>query len=351
MAAVVLFQLGGPDSPDAVEPFLFNLFMDPDIIDFQFLNSVRRPLARFFSRRRRGIVARHYDEIGGKSPILELTNRQAASLEAILRDRNIRATVFVAMRYWRPLTSDVVRSVRDGGFDRIVLLPLYPQYSKATTLSSTHEWTRQTTAIGLDLPTHLICCYPNHPLLIKAFVQQIEKTLKRFGQTPHEEVDLVFSAHGIPLSFIEAGDPYQLQIEETVHRVVDAGNWKSPHVLCYQSKVGRREWLGPSLSQTVRVLAQKGRKRLLVVPVAFVTEHIETLHEINIEVRAEAHELGIRQFEMMPALNDHPAFIRCLADLVEAQLHTSFSPASKCMKLWEEKPGRSEPVLCPWYPQ
>lgn len=346
--AVVLFQLGGPDSLEAVQPFLYNLFRDPDIIDFPGAFLARNFLATLISKRRSEPVAEHYKEIGGKSPILELTQRQASALESRLRGSGLEASVFIAMRYWHPMTADVVRNIQQNGFDRIILLPLYPQFSRATTLSSMNEWKRQAGKAGLNTPTQLICCYPNHPLFIQALVENINQTYVRFNGIPQEEIDLLFSAHGVPLVFIEQGDPYQLQIEETVKRVLEHGRWKSPSILCYQSKVGPQKWLEPALTDTIERLARSGRKNLLIVPVAFVTEHIETLHEINIEEREKAKHLGVKQFEMMPALNDHPRFIQCLADLVMARLDSNYDPGSKCMKLWEEKPERPKPVLCPW---
>lgn len=347
--AVVLFQLGGPDSLEAVRPFLYNLFRDPDIIDIPGGLFGRTLLAKLISSLRSSAVGKHYKEIGGKSPILELTNQQAVALEHSLAREGFSARVFVAMRYWHPLTEEAIASIQNGSFDRIILLPLYPQFSKATTYSSLNEWNRQAQRFGLTLPTQLICCYPNHPQMIDAFVEQINVAYRRFGTQSQEEIDLLFSAHGVPLQFIERGDPYQLQIEETVRHIVERGKWRSPHFLCYQSKVGPQQWLGPSLLETIERRANAGRKRLLIAPIAFVTEHIETLHEINIEAREHAAELGVEQFEMMPALNCHPKFIACLTDLVLARVHSSADPASKCAKLWQEHPDRPKPGLCPWY--
>ncbi|MBI2619709.1 MAG: ferrochelatase [Ignavibacteriales bacterium] len=347
--AVVTFQLGGPDSVEAVEPFLNNLFLDPDIIDFPGAFLARKFLAKTIASRRSKPVGEHYLEIGGKSPINELTDRQVRALERLLRTRNIDARVFVAMRYWHPMTDEVVKAVKKGGYDRLILLPLYPQFSKATTYSSLNEWRRQSLRLGLEIPHNLICCYPNHHLYIEALVQNIHVSFERFRGARQEEVDLLFSAHGVPVDFIRRGDPYKLQVEETVRQVLRQGNWKSPALLCYQSKVGPSRWLEPSLHQSIRSLAAKGRKHLLVVPIAFVTEHIETLHEINIEAREEAVHLGVRQFEMMPALNDHPKFIECLADLVELRLASNSQEYSKCRVFYEGQEKKDEPRLCPWY--
>jgi ferrochelatase len=311
---VVLFQLGGPDSPDAVEPFLYNLFCDPDIIPLGLLGGLlRKPLARYISRKRSKVVAEHYAEIGGQSPIRRLTERQARSLETTLAHA-VDARVFVAMRYWNPLTQVAVDEVRDSELDTLVLLPMYPQYSFATTLSSVKEWRRLYRPRLASPEEHLIERFYDHPLYIEAVVDRIELALSHFSD-PHR-AHIVFSAHGLPLSLIEKGDPYQKQIEETVRLVLEDGRWPNAHTLCYQSRVGRQKWLEPSLDTTIDHLARSGEKNLLVVPISFVTEHIETLHEINIEARERAMKLGVEQFEMMPAVGDSPRFIGALAELV-----------------------------------
>jgi ferrochelatase len=311
--SVVLFQLGGPDSAAAVEPFLYNLFCDPDIIDFFGAWFARRPLARYIARRRAGMVREHYDAIGGHSPIRLLTERQARALEAALAPY-CDARCFIAMRYWNPLTAEAVAEVNARGAPELVLLPMYPQYSFATTSSSLKEWKRLYNPNG-DVPrTHVIEKFFDHPLYIQSIAEKIALSLTHFSEP--DRAHIVFSAHGLPLSLIERGDPYAKHVEETVRLVRQRGGWKNPHTLCYQSKVGRRKWLSPSLTETIEKLARAGEKHLLVVPVAFVTEHIETLHEINIEAREEAHKLSVEQFEMMPAVGDSPTFISALADLV-----------------------------------
>jgi ferrochelatase len=311
--SVVLFQLGGPDSPAAVEPFLYNLFCDPDIIDFFGAWFARRPLARWIARKRAGVVREHYDAIGGYSPIRLLTERQASALEAALAPQ-CDARCFIAMRYWNPLTAEAVAQVNASGASELVLLPLYPQYSFATTSSSLKEWQRLYHANGNVPRAHAIEHFFDHPLYIQSIAEKIALSLTHFDEP--DRARIVFSAHGLPLSLIERGDPYARQVEETVRLVMQRGAWKNPHTLCYQSKVGCRKWLSPSLTDTISRLAAAGEKKLLVVPIAFVTEHIETLHEINIEAREQAHELGIEQFEMMPAVGDSPTFISALADLV-----------------------------------
>jgi protoporphyrin/coproporphyrin ferrochelatase len=315
----VLFQLGGPDSPAAIEPFLCNLFSDPDIIDFPFARLARPALARLIASRRARHVRQHYARIGGQSPIRELTERQAAALERELR-RTINVRCLVAMRYWNPSTADAVQQIQAHRFDQLVLLPLYPQYSKTTTGSSLNEWRRQYSA---TTPHHgearVIPEFYNHSLYIEAVVEKINlglEKLRQAGKPNTDDVHLVFSAHGVPLKEIEQGDPYQAQIESTVRLVMERGHWPNPQCLCYQSRVGPGKWLQPTLDASLRQLAVQSADRVLVIPISFVTEHVETLYEIDIEARELAGRLGIRRFEVMPALNDSPSFIRALADLV-----------------------------------
>jgi ferrochelatase len=308
--AIVLFQLGGPDSLAAVEPFLYNLFCDPDIINFPGAFLARKALAKLISTRRSKIVANHYAEIGGGSPIRRLTEQQARALETALRPQ-INARAIVAMRYWHPDTHEAITALESAPFDDLILLPLYPHYSFATTGSSLKEWNRLYTA---KCPVHLIDHFYDHPDYIAGIVDRINSVLLQLPRP--QEVHLVFSAHGLPMTLVEKGDPYPQHIEQTVQLVRQLGSWPNQHVLCFQSKVGPQKWLQPSLTGTIEVLAHAGIKRVLVIPMSFLTEHIETLHEINIEAREEAQTLGITDFHMMPALNDSPFLIRALADLV-----------------------------------
>ncbi len=316
---VVLFQLGGPDSPEAVEPFLYNLFCDPDIINFPLAWIARRPLARYIARRRASVVREHYEAIGGQSPIRRLTERQARKLEAALSPE-FHVRCWVAMRYWHPLTEETVAAVRAASLDKLVLLPLYPQYSFATTASSLKEWNRLYREGSPRLSGQLVEEFHTHPLYIAALVERITTSLTHFDEPG--KVHFVFSAHGLPLSLIEKGDPYQRQVTETMRAVLAQGGWSNGHSLCYQSRVGRQKWLEPALGPTIERLAAAGEKHLLLIPISFVTEHIETLHEINIEARAEALRAGVEQFEMMPAVGDSPQFIEALAELVRAAAHT-----------------------------
>jgi len=308
--AVILFQLGGPDSQAAVEPFLYNLFCDPDIINFPGAFLARKALAKLISTRRSKVVRQHYAEIGGGSPIRRLTEQQAHALEAALRP-HIDVRALVAMRYWHPDTREAIAALESASFDDLVLLPLYPHYSFATTGSSLKEWNRRYTP---KVPVHLIDHFFDHPDYIAGIVERINGVLRRLPNP--EEVHLVFSAHGLPMVLVEKGDPYPKQIEQTVQLVRQLGAWPNPHVLCFQSRVGPQKWLQPPLTVTIERLAHNGINRMLVIPISFLTEHIETLHEINIEARKEAEALGVTDFHMMPALNDSPLLIRALADLV-----------------------------------
>ena len=316
---VVLFQLGGPDSLEAIEPFLYNLFRDPDIIDFPFARIARQPLAKLISATRAKHVAHHYAEIGGKSPILEFTRRQAWALEAELR-READARVVVAMRYWHPFTGEAIAEMAAFSPDEVVLLPLYPQYSKTTTGSSINEWNRRFHTNGWNPRTHLVREFYEDAGYLDALVGTINESLRDVEVIA--DLDIVFSAHSVPVAVIEQGDPYQCQIERTVELVWQRGGWPARRHICYQSKVGASKWLRPSMHETIQRLASAGSQHVLVVPISFVSDHVETLHEIDIEHRKQANSLGIRDYRMMPGLNDSPAFIRALAGLVRASIKT-----------------------------
>ena len=310
---VVLFQLGGPDSLDAIEPFLYNLFCDPDIIDFPFARIARQPLARLISTTRARHVRQHYAEIGGRSPILEFTRRQAQALEAELR-RDLDARVTVAMRYWHPFTAEAIAELEAHAPEEVVLLPLYPQYSRTTTGSSLNEWKRRFRPNGWNPRVHAISEFHENSGYIDALVKSIRESLEAFDDP--SDVDMVFSAHSVPMSVIDAGDPYQRQIERTVDLVWERGGWPGRRHLCYQSKVGASKWLQPSMHVTLKRLGAEGRRGVLVIPVSFVSDHVETLHEIDIEHRAQAQALGIEAYRMVPGLNDAPRFIEVLSNLV-----------------------------------
>ena len=315
---VVLFQLGGPDSLDAVEPFLHNLFSDPDIIDFPGARLARPVLARLMAASRAKKVQRGYAALGGKSPLVEWTLRQGRALEHALQ-KTLDARVVVAMRYWHPFTQEAIEELVKAQVSELVLLPLYPQYSKTTTGSSMNEWNRQLPGSRLaSVPSRLIEAYHDHPAYIGSLVNLVNATLARFPDP--RAVHLVFSAHGVPTAVIDSGDPYQKQVEETSRLVLQRGQWRLPHTVCYQSRVGSGRWLQPSIHEIIPRLGAQGCRNVLVVPVSFVSDHIETLQEIDVEVRKEAAHAGMVQFEMMPGLNDSAPFIRALAELVEAHI-------------------------------
>jgi protoporphyrin/coproporphyrin ferrochelatase len=308
---IVLFQLGGPDTLEAIQPFLFNLFCDPDIIDFPFARIGRRPLAKLISSTRAKKVEHHYSVIGGGSPIRRFTESQARALQSALQSEGIDARCFVAMRYWHPFTAEAVAQLRAAQCDEVILLPLYPHYSSTTVGSSLNEWNRH--YLG-KAPVRLVGSFYRDEAYLDSLIEKIEEALDRFpiGRRP----EIVFSAHSLPQSIIDKGDPYQRQIEETVRLLMKRGGWPNRHRLCYQSKVGASKWLQPSLHRTLRELAAEQVRDLCIVPVSFVSDHVETLGEIDHEAREEAAELGFRQFEMTAGLNDSPKFIAALASLV-----------------------------------
>ena len=331
---VVLFQLGGPETLEDIEPFLFNLFCDPDIIDFPFARLGRKPLARLISATRASKVRHHYAEIGGGSPIRRNTEAQARALEAALAAQGLDARCVVAMRYWHPFTAEAVRQIEAAGCGEIVLLPLYPQYSSTTTGSSLKEWERRFRrgrdargTAGETPALHVIREFYRNESYLDSVVEKIEDALGRFPEP--QEVEVIFSAHGIPLSVIEKGDPYQRQVEETVALVMARGAFANRHRLCYQSKVGASRWLEPTLRDTLRQVAAEGVRHVCVVPISFVSDHVETLGEIDHEARELARKLGIGQFEVTAGLNDSPRFIGALADLVMQALAPAMAPATE----------------------
>ena len=313
--AVVLFNLGGPDAPEAVQPFLFNLFNDRAIIDLP--QPLRWCLATLVSHRRAPVARAIYDHIGGASPLLGLTRDQGRALEAALADRG-ELRCFIAMRYWHPMSEEAVLEVKDFAPDRIVLLPLYPQYSTTTSASSIAEWRTHARAAGLDAPSHALCCYPTEAGLVEAHAGLIRTALNGVKGP----VRLLFSAHGLPKKIVDKGDPYVWQVERSAAAVAAALAGEFPGLdwtVCYQSRVGPLEWVGPS---TVDELARAGAAGLavVVVPIAFVSEHSETLVELDIEYRAIAEAAGVAGYVRTPALGVGAAFIDGLADLVRRTL-------------------------------
>jgi ferrochelatase len=339
--AVVLFNLGGPDDQGSVKPFLFNLFNDPAIIGLPAI--VRTPLARLISGRRERTAQANYALMGGGSPLLPETRRQAEALEAALASRlpddEIRA--FVAMRYWAPLTDETAVEVAAFGPDEIVLLPLYPQFSTTTSESSLKRWYAVYAGSG---ESRTVCCWPEAHGWIDAQAEAVAGKLDEAGDRP---VRVLFSAHGIPESLVSRkGDPYQEQVESTVAAVVAklaAMGREIDHALCYQSRVGPMKWLGPSTPEALEQAAADG-VGAVVVPIAFVSEHVETLVELDIEYAELAHQLGVAPYLRVPAVGTSALFIAALA---EAALHglsrTGVAPFGPgCRGDWKACPCRAE---------
>lgn len=310
--AVVLFNLGGPDSLDAVQPFLENLFNDPDIFKIPF----QKALARFISKKRAPKVQKEYKLIGGSSPINMWTEKQRSMLQDNLVKNNIDAEVFVAMRYWKPLTKETAETVASKKFDKIILLPLYPHFSISTTGSSFNEWRRVYKGESSNLV--YINSYPTNQFYVSAINQRIDEALLIFSEGKRKDVQLVFSAHGTPVSYVKKGDPYSGQIKETINEVMKKRNFSHHHHLCFQSKVGPAKWLEPSTSDTIKELSLNGKKHLLIIPISFVSDHVETAFELNIEYRHVADESGIENYVVMNGLNDSQLFIQALSELVKA---------------------------------
>ncbi len=313
--AVVLFNLGGPDSPEAVKPFLFNLFNDPAIINLP--NPFRWLLAKLISTRRAPKARGIYDLIGGSSPLLANTQAQARALETALADLGT-VKCFAAMRYWHPLTEGAALAVREFGPERVVLLPLYPQYSTTTTESSKRAWDRAVKRLGLKAQTGFVRDYPVEP----GFIAAVAALIRPHYETAkaHGKPRVLFSAHGLPKKVIDKGDPYQRQVEETAAAVVkELAIPELDWIVCYQSRVGPLEWIKPYTEAEIERAGQD-KVPLVVVPVAFVSEHSETLVELDIEYREKAHEDGVPHYERVPTVATHPAFIEGLARLVRANL-------------------------------
>ncbi|HVM77435.1 MAG TPA: ferrochelatase [Stellaceae bacterium] len=311
--AVVLLNLGGPDSIAAVRPFLLNLFDDPAIIRLPRL--LRWLVARLIVRRRLEVAEEIYGFLGGGSPILANTRAQGAALEAALGPG---FKVFVAMRYWHPLSEATAAEVRDWAPDRVVLLPLYPQYSTTTTASSIAAWQKAAERLDLRPPTDIVCCYPRERGFIAALAEPLRAALAE--SPPGERPRVLFSAHGLPESIVAAGDPYRWQVEETVAAVRAAlGREDLDAVVCYQSRVGRLRWLQPETADEIRRAGREGRS-LIVVPVAFVSEHSETLVELDRDYGRLAKEAGVPRYRRLATVGTHPHFIAGLAALVRARL-------------------------------
>ncbi|KAL8246305.1 hypothetical protein R6Q59_007521 [Mikania micrantha] len=318
---VLLLNLGGPETLDDVQPFLFNLFADPDIIRlprlFRFL---QKPLAQFISVARAPKSKEGYASIGGGSPLRQITDAQATELRKALYEKNVPAEVYVGMRYWHPFTEEAIEQIKKDGVNKLVVLPLYPQFSISTSGSSLRllESIFREDEYLVNMQHTVIPSWYQREGYIKSMADLIEKELKTFNNP--EKVMIFFSAHGVPLAYVEeAGDPYKAEMEECVDLIMEELERRkinNQYTLAYQSRVGPVEWLKPYTDQTIIELGEKGVKSLLAVPISFVSEHIETLEEIDVEYKELALESGIKEWGRVPALGCEPTFIRDLADAV-----------------------------------
>ena len=316
--AVVLFNLGGPDSKEAIEPFLLNFFTDPNIIRLPY--PFRWLLAKLIAfRRSRKEAGTSYGELGDKSPLLHNSWEQAHALEELLNTvSGDEHKAFICMRYWHPMAPEVVQDVKAWNPDHIVLLPLYPQYSTTTTRSSYQAWTSAAKKAGLAKPFNLVCCYPSENGFIRACAANVRSVYDKAEIETGQRPRVLFSAHGLPESVIEEGDPYQWQCEKCAEDIARATgieelDWR----ICYQSRVGPKKWISPSTEEELR-RAAKDNVPVIILPHAFTQEHVETLVEIEIEYREVAEHLGVPGFYRVPTVGTHPDFIRGLADMVRA---------------------------------
>ncbi len=319
---IVLLNLGGPWAPDLIRPFLLELFSDREIIRLSPFPFLQPLLARMIVGARIRDVIKNYRLIGGRSPLLRTTVAQGAALEAELARRGIRARVLPAMRYARPRAADVLRSFRRAGARRAVAVTLYPQYSVATTGSSLNDLERAARAEGNGdlrwLPP--VREFPDHPRYVEGLAGTVRRALRRVSPARRDSAVILFSAHGLPRHFIDDGDPYVGQIERTRDAVLARLRVPNPVRLSFQSRAGPVEWIGPDTADVVRGLGREGVKALVVVPISFVSDHIETLFEIEMLYGGMAREAGVEEFVRVPALNVDPIFVAALADLVEERV-------------------------------
>ena len=309
--AVILFNLGGPDKIENIEPFLFNLFNDPAILNLPTL--LRYPLAKLISNRRAPVAKKIYAELGGSSPILKLTKEQSSALEIKLNQSQTEDEYkcFIVMRCWNPRAKDVIKDVQLYNPDDVVLMPLYPQYSAATSGSSIKEWKDVCKKNNYNVKTSTICCYPTDQNFINAHTKEIIKKIKDL-----KNFKLIFSAHGLPEKNIKKGDPYQWQVEQSVKKIVESLNDENlDWILSYQSRVGPLKWIGPS-TEDIIIKNSKIGKHIVLVPIAFVSEHSETLVELDIEYKEIADANGCKNYTRVPALGINEDFIRAISELI-----------------------------------
>ena len=318
--AIILFNLGGPDKLENVEPFLFNLFNDPAILDLP--TFLRYPLAKLISNRRAPVAKKIYAELGGSSPILKLTKEQSVALEIKLNQtqEEDEYKCFIIMRCWNPRAKDVIKDVQLFGPEEIILMPLYPQYSAATSGSSIKEWKDICKKNNYHVKTSTICCYPTDQNFINAHTKEIIKKIKDL-----KNFKLIFSAHGLPEKNIKKGDPYQWQVEQSVKKIVESLNDENlDWILSYQSRVGPLKWIGPS-TETIIIENSKIGKHIVLVPIAFVSEHSETLVELDIEYKEIADANGCKNYTRVPALGINEDFIKAMSELIIKKDEYKFS--------------------------
>jgi len=316
---VLVFNLGGPESLRDVKPFLYRLFSDPEIIRIRW-SPLRKIVAYAIATLRKNKSQGYYKLIGGGSPLRRLTEEQAAALESELRRRGLDAQSFVGMCTWNPLLSEAVERVEQSSVDRLVIMPLFPQYSFTTTRAGTEALRKllSKSASLKALNTTWISTWAEHPTYIESFCSSIERELAKFSEP--DKVQLLFSAHSIPESYVREGDPYLDQTKASVERIMDRLGRKNPYQLSFQSKIGPVKWLEPATNTVLVEYGKRGVPNVLVVPISFVSEHIETLYELDILYQKVAKDAGIPNFRRVPALNSDPLFIRALADIVQESL-------------------------------
>lgn len=322
-----MLNLGGPDSKNAIKPFLMNFFMDKNILRIPI--PFRCILAsRIANKRTKREAGESYGELGDKSPLLDNSIKQAKALEKTLKDakKDTQFKTFICMRYWHPMSPQVVREVRDWGADEIVILPLYPQFSTTTTWSSLEVWNKAAFEAGYDVPTSIIGCYPKNNGFVKASADNIAAKYKQAEKDGYKSPRILFSAHGLPESVIKSGDPYQWQCEQSAEAIVDQlikvlkiKRKDLDYQYCYQSRVGPQKWIGPSTEEALEKAAHD-KKAVVIYPHAFTQEHVETLVELDIEYREEADEMGLKGYYRADTVGTHDDFISGLAKLVKQHI-------------------------------
>lgn len=310
--ALILLNMGGPDSLEAVEPFLYNLFSDRELIQLPAGALLQKPFARLISHFRAKKVVENYRAIGGKSPLLEWTRKQA---QGIARQLGSHVAPYVIMRYWQPRAEEVLSEIKAAGIESAVVLSMYPHYTGATTGSSVNDFKRTVDQVYPELEYQLIEEWYSWPGYLDALAQRVVEGLDSFHELMRDEVQILFSAHALPQKFIDRGDPYQQQVETTAAGVMQRVGYYDWSI-AYQSRSGPVKWMEPGTEEAIQGLAAAGHRALLMVPISFVSDHIETLEEIDIEYRDLATEAGIVHFCRAPSLNDHTDFLSAMADLV-----------------------------------